>query len=270
MYRGEWGGSAMTRVLLTSVALVALAVPASAADLRTRRPPPAPAPARVVVAPVFTWTGFYIGGHAGWSRLEGDSVLANAVAGIPAGTVFETSQDGFLGGAQAGFNWQVSQLVFGVEGQISWTDLGRDATVTGGVPLTTANVSTDVNFVATVAGRLGVALGNTLIYGKGGVAFLDWDSKVAFSGPVSGTFVNGDTATGWMVGGGLEYAFTPNWSAKVEYNFMNFDSVQMPFNVGGGAAAVDRDVDMHVAKFGINYRFGGFAPAAPPPVVGKY
>jgi outer membrane immunogenic protein len=257
----------MTRVLLTSVALVALAVPASAADLRTRRPPPAPAPVPVVVAPAFTWTGFYIGGHVGWGQLEGDATIADAVAGIPAGTVFGTSQNGFLGGAQAGFNWQVSQLVFGIEGQISWADLGKDVTVTGGLPLTTANVSTDVNFVATVAGRLGVAFGNLLIYGKGGVAFLDWDSKVAFSGPVSGSFEKGETATGWVVGAGLEYGLTPNWSAKIEYNFLNFDAVHMPFNVGGAGTAIDRDLDMHVVKLGINYRFGW--PTAPA-VVGKY
>jgi outer membrane immunogenic protein len=258
----------MKRVLLASVGLVALAVPASAADLRTRRPPPAPAVAPVVVAPVFSWTGFYVGGHVGWGRLEGDSTVADAVAGIPAGTVFGTSKDGFLGGAQAGFNWQVSQLVFGIEGQISWTDLGRDVTVTAGLPLTTANVSTDVNFVATVAGRLGVAFGNLLIYGKGGVAFLDWDSKVAFSGPVSGSFNHGDTATGWMVGAGLEYGFTPNWSAKVEYNFLSFDSVHTTFNVGSVATAIDRDLDMHVVKLGINYRFGW--PTAAPALVGRY
>jgi outer membrane immunogenic protein len=257
----------MKKVFLASVGLVALAVPAAAADLRTRTPPPAPAPARVVVAPVFTWTGFYIGGHVGWGRLEGDSTVVDAVAGIPAGTVFGTSQNGFLGGAQAGFNWQVSQLVFGIEGQISWADLGKDVTVTGGAPLTTANLSTDVNFVATVAGRLGIAFGNALVYGKGGVAFLDWNSKLAFSGPVSGNFETGDTATGWMVGGGLEYGFTPNWSAKIEYNFLNFDSVHMPFNAGGVATAVDRDLDMHVVKLGINYRFGWPATA---PVVSKY
>jgi outer membrane immunogenic protein len=259
----------MKQVILASLGLVALAVPAAAADLRARRPQPAPAPVPVVVAPVFTWTGFYIGGHAGWGQIEGDATVADAVAGIPAGTVFGTSQNGFLGGAQAGFNWQVSQLVFGIEGQISWADLGKDVTVTGGLPLTTANLSTDVNFVATVAGRLGVAFGNLLIYGKGGVAFLDWDSKLAFSGPVSGSFEKGETTTGWVVGAGLEYGLTPNWSAKIEYNFLNFDAVHMPLSVGGAATAIDRDLDMHIVKLGINYRFGW--PAAPaPPVVGKY
>ena len=260
----------MKRVLLASVGVVALAVPASAADLRTRRPPPpAPAPAPVVVAPVYNWTGFYVGGHIGWGRLEGDATLVDPVRGIPGGTVFGTSADGFLGGAQAGFNWQVNQLVFGVEGQISWTDIGRSVTVTGGPPLTTATASTDVNFIATVAGRAGVAFGNALVYGKAGAAFLDWNSTIAFSGPVSGSFTHGDTETGWMVGAGLEWGFTPNWSAKVEYNFMSFDSVRTPFAVGGFNTAIDRDLDIHAVKLGINYRFGVPA-AAPPPVVSRY
>jgi outer membrane immunogenic protein len=242
----------MKRLLLASVALVALgvAVPASAADLGVRR---GPAVAPIAVAPIYNWTGFYIGGHVGWAHAEHD-VVFDPIFGF--GTVTSGSADGFLGGGQVGFNYQVGQFVFGVEGQFSWTDLSRRDTF--GIP--GVAFDRDVNWLATVAGRLGIAFGNALIYGKGGVAFMDWSSSLTVAG--LGTASVGDTETGWMVGFGVEYGFTPNWSAKIEYNFNRFDDVASNFFVGSG---IHNDVDIHVVKAGINYRFGGKAP-----VVARY
>ncbi len=225
----------MYRVVLASVSLIALAVSASAADVRVRRPAPASAPA--LIAPVYNWNGFYVGGHIGW----GDSTLGN-----------DESGDGFLGGLQTGYNYQINQLVFGVEGEISWTDMGRSATV-GAIS------STDIDWIATIAGRLGYAFGNALVYGKVGVAFLDWSSDVAVRGLGVST---GNTETGWVIGAGLEYGFTPNWSAKIEYNFMSFELDRTGFV----NSAFDRDLDVHLFKLGINYRFGW--PVAP--VAGRY
>jgi outer membrane immunogenic protein len=217
----------MKRVLVASVALIALAVSASAADVRVRRTPP-PAPGAAVLAPFYNWTGFYVGGHLGW----GDSTLDT-----------NGSSDGFLGGVQAGYNFQMNQLVFGVEGQISWTDIGNDTNL--------GAVATSIDWLATIAGRLGYAFGPALAYGKVGVAFLDWTSS---AGRGLGT---GDTETGWVLGAGLEYGFTPNWSAKIEYNFTSFELDRTSLV----RSTFDRELDVHLVKLGINYRFGW--PAAP-------
>jgi outer membrane immunogenic protein len=250
----------MKRLLLASVALVALgvAVPASAADLGVRR---GPAVAPVAVAPIYNWTGFYIGAHIGWGSAELESTLNDAFFPFDAGTTFGGGrQDGFLGGVQAGFNYQIGQIVLGVEGQISWTDIGRDGSIAvdGLIGTNFIDHSTEINFLATLAARLGLAFGNALIYVKGGAAFLDWSSTVAFRGPdvVNGSVSFGDTEFGWMVGAGLEYGFTPNWSAKIEYNFMSFDLDSTNFNIGGVDRRFDHDLDVHVVKAGINYRFG--------------
>jgi outer membrane immunogenic protein len=231
-----------------------LAAPASAADLPVA--PPA-------VAPVFSWTGFYIGGHIGWGRAELEETLVTAFPPFVAGTTFGANESGLLVGGQAGFNYQVGLFVLGVEGQISWTDIGRSTTTTiGGV---TFADSVELNWVATVAARLGVAFGNALLYGKGGVAFADWSANARDSR--FGTIVNAsDTETGWMVGAGLEYGFAPNWSAKIEYNFMSFNIDRTNFTFGGVTSAFDRNLDINVVKAGINYRFGGFAA----PVAARY
>jgi outer membrane immunogenic protein len=259
----------MKRLLLASVGLVALgiAVPASAADLPRRGPAVAP----VAVAPIYNWTGFYIGAHIGWGRAELESRLVDPFFPFVGGELFSADQDGFLGGGQIGFNWQTGALVFGVEAQISWTDLGRDGSITVIGPLGGVNTlahSTGVDFTGTLAARLGVAFGNALFYVKGGVAFLDWSSTVAFSGPnvANGSISFGDTEFGWMVGAGLEYGFTPNWSAKIEYNFMDFDLDDHRFTLGGFNSRFDHDLDVHVIKFGINYRFTPFVA----PVTARY
>jgi len=222
----------MYRVVSVSVGLVALALPAAAADVRVRN---TPAPAAVFVAPPTNWSGFYLGGHIGWGNSSFDD---------------NGSVDGFVGGLQAGYNYQINQLVFGAEGEISWTGMGQNAAV--GV----VN-STDIDFIATLTGRLGYAFGNALVYGKLGIAFLDWSSNVAVSGPTR-VVSTGNTDTGWVIGAGLEYAFTPNWSAKIEYNFMSFELDRTAF----ANSTFDRDLDVHLFKVGVNYRFGWPATTA--------
>jgi outer membrane immunogenic protein len=248
----------MKRSLLAGLGALVLgfAVPASAADLPRRGPAVAP----VAVAPIYNWTGFYIGGHVGWGRGESDFHLDPAF-GFGSGSILTLEGDGFLGGGQVGFNYQVGTFVFGVEGQFSWTDISHSISATDfGI---TASLTTESNWIATIAGRLGVAFGNALFYGKGGVAFLDWTTTACVTG--FGCASAGDTETGWMVGVGLEYGFTPNWSAKIEYNFNQFDDVARNIFAGTG---LENDVEFHVVKFGINYRFGPFV--APPPVAARY
>src|SRR5262249_40822749 len=157
--------------------------------------------------------------------------------------------DGFLGGAQAGFNWQVNQWVFGVEGDWSWTNANS---CSGHVVFPAYAGCADVNWYATLAGRAGVALDRALFYAKGGVAFVEDDKFIRFNG-VEKTDTNKVIGGGWMVGAGLESAFAPNWWGKVEYIFLDFGGGS-PFtftaNPVGLVEKWDIDQQVHVVKAG--------------------
>jgi outer membrane immunogenic protein len=236
------------------LALAGISLPSSAADLRT--PPPARAP---VVAPVllYNWSGFYIGGHIG--AVGGDKDWTDVTfAPFPDGS---HHVEGFLAGGQAGFNWQAGNWVFGIEGQASWTNADDSHLCLVNFGLTCA---TEMNWLGSVAGRVGYAFNNVLLYAKGGFAFAneDYIQSVTGTGVVFAT-AEDETRTGWMVGVGLEYGFTPNWSIKVEYNFMDFGNDT--FNLvlpGTGVVSSVEDIDqqLHVVKAGINYRFNWGAP----------
>lgn len=188
----------MKKFLLSGVAIAALfaAAPASAADMPVRAPQYKAAP----LAPVFNWTGFYVGGHVGYGWAD---------SGV--GDV-----DGFLGGLQLGYNWQFSRnWVFGLETDISGTDMNN---------ATPAHI----DYLGTVRARLGYTWDRVMIYGTGGLAYA--------RGAVAGVH---DSDTGWAAGAGIEWAFAPNWSAKVEYVYADIDAFE--------ASTV---------KFGVNYRFG--------------
>jgi outer membrane immunogenic protein len=250
----------MKRVLLASVGILAMAVgSAAAADLPARGPMPAKAPA--YMAPIFTWTGFYVGGHLGWARVDLTETVVSAPAGFGTGSV-SGRDDGFLYGGQIGFNYQINQFVIGVEGQLSGTDIGSAGTssVTAGGTTFTVTGSTNVDWIATLAARFGVAFGQSLLYAKVGGAWLDWSSTATGTSTTAGvvttvgTVTGGATETGWMVGLGFEHAFTPNWSAKIEYNYLDFGTERST----GGGFVLDTDLTTHLVKAGINYRFGPF------------
>lgn len=260
----------MKTLLLATVAAVGLSTAAGAADLSRRMPVKAPPVAAPV--PIFTWTGCYIGAHVGggwahkqWSDPDGTI--------FDAGTVFvDHDPDGFLGGGQIGCDYQTGPWVFGLEGQASWADLKKDSnfdipTLIG--PITVTG-SSKINFIATVTGRVGYAFDRALIYAKGGVAWThDEFSVFRTSGALAASA--SDTPAGWTVGAGLEYAFAPNWSAKVEYNFIDFGKNRTTFSCTVAAAGIcdtapiDIDQQIHTVKLGVNWRWNAAAP-----VVAKY
>lgn len=235
--------------LLATSGLVGFTAQASAADISR---PVGKAP---IVEPIqyFSWTGFYLGAHVGYGWAKTDW-------SFPGGATSFASHDtnGFLAGGQIGFNYQFGQWVLGIEADGSWTDMNNST----GCLLAPISCSTDVKWMALVTGRLGwAAWDRALLYVKGGAAFADHEFTV--SAPVPIIFLPvatraSDTRVGWTIGAGLEYAFAPNWSAKIEYNFIDFGSDRMTFTDG---SAVDIDQHINVVKFGINYRFG--APLAP-------
>ena len=214
----------MKKILLASVALFGFAGAASAADLPVRAAPPAPI---IAAVPVFTWTGFYVGVNAGYGWNANDSITVGGV------TFDLDDEGGFVGGAQAGYNYQIGSFVVGLEGDIQYADFGGDDRFDfDGDGILDDDFNTS-DWFGTVRARAGVAFDRALIYATGGFAFAD-------------------NATGWTVGGGLEYAFTNNLSAKVEGLYVNLDQDDNNF------FGIDNDAEFGVVRAGLNFRFGTY------------
>ena len=252
----------MKRAALLGIGLaMALSLPAAAADQPGRGPMITKGPVMAPM-PYYNWTGFYIGGHVGygWSDKDWNETTAIFGPGFINSASYEA--DGFLGGGQIGFNWQTGPWVFGIELDASWTDING-----GGAQLIPTffggTASTDINWIGTVTGRVGYAWNNMLLYGKAGFAWADEDHNTFYPGV--GSFTSGETRTGWIVGAGIEYGFWNNWSAKLEYNYIDLGTENVGF-ADGIPSTFDIDQQIHVVKVGLNYRFGWF----PGPVVARY
>jgi outer membrane immunogenic protein len=281
-----FGMNRLTAILLAVVTAVFVPI-AQAADLV--RPAYKAAPA--AVTPVYNWGGFYIGAHAGWGFAH--NRFRDTVSGIDSADFFA---DGGFAGGQIGYNWQYGAWVFGVEGEGSFAHIRKGVfgpfclpgtpfgcsqvcgTGLGGIgnpfacnpgcsPLGLfgcfGQLGARIEEIALLTGRIGHAWGPWLAYAKGGVAYAH--ERYVFNTPgVLDTIVDGNR-WGWTVGAGIEYGFAANWSAKLEYNFIDFGTERLTFVAPGGAAfAFDHSQQVHLAKFGINYRF------APDLVVARY
>ncbi|WFU13476.1 outer membrane protein [Bradyrhizobium sp. CB3481] len=217
----------MKQLLLAGVAL-SVATAASAADLPAR--PYAKAPPAAVVA-AYNWSGFYLGamGGYGWETDAGS---------------------GGFGGGTVGYNWQLpgSQFVFGVEVDAAGASIKDRFTEDAGGFLVTQE--TKINSFGSVTGRAGFAMDAALIYAKGGYAWAN--RKWSISDGIV-TFSDSQTHTGYTIGGGLEYMFAPNWSAKGEYMFTSLGSEA--YNFGGPPLVDSGTIDFHTIKVGVNYHF---------------
>lgn len=215
---------------------------ASAADMPIKAP-------RMPVAISYNWTGFYIGGNGGYgwgtSAWTDDPALGASDLGS------HRTSGGILGG-QIGYNWQRSAFVLGVEADIDWASLkGNHVDPLG------HDINTKMNSVGTITGRIGYAWDRALLYAKGGAGWghFKYDDFVTPGGAFNGG--SSSTRWGWTIGGGLEYGFAPNWSAKVEYNYLDFGTNWLSFSGGaGGAYMEDITERVHLVKIGVNYRFG--------------
>jgi outer membrane immunogenic protein len=273
----------MRRTALTLIGAGCVALSgqiASAADIRARPAPVYKAAPAMVAA--YDWTGFYIGGHVGYGWGDKDWTDV-ALDGPFTGTVRPQSfhTDGFLGGGQVGVNWQTGPWVLGAEFDMSWT--GMDGSSTGpsfaGGAGESITVGTDIKWLATATGRVGYAWNNWLWYVKGGFAWAheDFPRSAFVNTPITFPTLS-DTRTGWTVGAGAEFGWTPNWSVKLEYNYLDFGSEQYTMvgtQPGVGTITVGTDIDQHIhlVKLGINYRFGDFGKgpvAGKGPVVSRY
>jgi outer membrane immunogenic protein len=245
------------RSLPLALAGVLAASTAFAADLPSRK---YEAPAPVVYAPLFTWTGFYVGLNAGGAFSNSrDVTFLDTRTGIA--TSFGSGDNsGFVGGVQAGYNWQFGSFVAGVEADIDYADLGRHHNDFGvvyydafGTPYGVGRGSSNHIF-GTVRGRIGYAFDRALFYVTGGLAYAGFGGGGFFND-------NDNVKAGWTIGGGLEYAFTPNWTAKIEGLYVNIDRGNNDGNLVYTAARVPVTVssgknnDAGVIRVGVNYKF---------------
>ena len=209
----------MKSVLVASVALALGAglVSANAADIQ-QRSMPAKAPA--YVTPVYNWSGPYIGisGGYGWG---------NSDLGDPDGGIF---------GATLGYNWQMGNLIVGVEGDISWSGLDGNGTVGG------LGSSVNNDWLGTARGRLGFNAGRFMPYVTGGLAVGNIDASIA------GVGSSNSTELGWTVGAGVEAAIAGPWTVKVEYLYVDLGE-------GDSIGGVRPDFTTNIVRAGLNYRF---------------
>ena len=255
----------MRKIALAAAATIGMLSAASAADLPVRYPSPMPPPP--VILPVFSWTGCYLGGFAGGAW--GNDVAAyddNNLAGQP-GPPFDAWSyklgSSFIGGGTAGCNWQPigTPFVAGVEGEFGYLNLsgsGFDPLD----PLGPNNIlsSTRIgDWYGMITGRLGYAWDRTLLYVKGGAAFLNIQTSV--SDVVTGFSAStSNTEATWTLGGGLEWAFNPNWSIKAEYMYIGLDNTVSDCGFLATTFCYDhRPRGISTAKVGLNYRFNGQA-----------
>jgi outer membrane immunogenic protein len=215
----------MKRFLLATTGVLALGiVAAQAADLPRAMPTKA-APVYTPV-PVYNWTGPYVGinGGGGWGHAsEAFSGTSHTISGG-------------LVGATLGYNWQIGQAVVGLEGDIDWSNI-RGSAACGLTTCETRN-----HWLGTVRGRLGYAFDRFMPYVTGGLAVGDIDHTIDAVGS------SRETKAGWTVGGGIEAALANNWTAKLEYLYVDLGS-------GASVAGSDTNFRTNIVRAGLNYRF---------------
>jgi outer membrane immunogenic protein len=244
-------------LIAASVATITVApLGVRAADL----PPAAPGPA--IYAPpaayraVANWGGFYVGGNIGAGLARAQSTFS--VGGVPFATA-DTALLGAVAGGQAGFNWQSGALVLGAEGDFDWSHLKGSISAQCATcgPVTNASLEHDVDWFGTARARIGYAADGWLAYATGGYAFGRVALKgTATGGGVSASLTQNATPSGWTVGGGVELALGPNWSAKLEYLYVDLGTVNNTIVVTGGPSLTDSArIQMNVVRAGANYHF---------------
>ena len=244
-------------IVVAAAAGTAWAPNASAADL------PVKAPAKIVADP-WNWTGFYVGGHVGaaWQRGRTTGAYVDD-PGARHGFDNRTGDVGFMGGGQIGYNWQRGMFVYGLEADIS----GLQGSGIGGTTLNTASVamtsSNKIDWIGTVRGRLGATFfGNNLIYVTGGWAYgnvTNTHTEFAPQIPVTATWQERTTRSGYAVGGGVEHMITSNWIVRLEGMYVDLGrkTLSSP-NTGACVNTCDPVVFSNKATMlrgAINYKF---------------
>jgi outer membrane immunogenic protein len=278
----------LCRVLLSMAGAFALTGAALAADLPSQEPPPVYVPP----LPLFSWTGFYAGVNAGyhWGNSSfnftgtdssdaglGTAVLLGAIPVIGA-----HGANGFIGGGQIGYNYQINSIVLGLELDVDGAS-GRNSENTLTQILDFVPISSEskqrLNWLGTLRGRVGwTPIDRLLIYGTGGLAFGQSIASFAFNAPSGdpplSVFASNSAIIGWAAGGGVEYALPynwSNWSIKVEYLHYDLgrmtDTVFYEYEPNFSTLTGKVRHNGEIVRAGLNYRFN-LGPSAG--VVAKY
>jgi outer membrane immunogenic protein len=273
-------GFDMRTIISTGIGLLVIAgamQPVAAADIAVKAPVYKAAPP---IIPVFSWTGFYAGLNIGygWGRSRTDENFSDNGTGALLATINNSSNmNGVIGGGQVGYNWQFGNWVAGFEtdfqgsGQKSnRTIVCPAATCTNAGGDVTGNLDEKLPWFGTVRGRFGATVTPTVLaYVTGGLAYGEVKNNLTVSGtngmtPVSTMFSNSTTKAGWTVGGGVESQIVGNWTAKLEYLYMDLGTVTTgmfttPITApSGGALSTNTSsrVTDNIVRFGVNYKFG--------------
>lgn len=196
-----------------------------------------------------SWGGAYIGAHlgGGWGALDDGSSTIKT--------------NGFIGGVHAGYNLQNGNIVYGIEGDFAWANgEGSQSSSGGGCVIvqrvcrpfaTTTDVRAQLDWLASIRGRLGFAIGNALIYGTGGIAWAHSELKVVATGVGAGSWSDSGTHTGWVAGGGAEFKLTPNLSVRLEA--LHYRLGDVDFYVAG--SGIPLDLDVTAVRAGLTFHF---------------
>jgi outer membrane immunogenic protein len=220
----------MNRILIAGAFALAVGGAAFGADL----PPPPLAPASYVPIPasVYNWSGIYLGINGGYATAG--TVWNDPVANSPGPATF--SMDGFQVGGTIGANYQLDQFVLGIEGDGDWSNQSGSVSRTA--------------WIATVRGRAGYVFDRVLFYASGGAAIANRQAGADASFPFAST-----TQVGWTAGAGIEAALWQNWTAKVEYLYVDLGNQSCPVTSCAGTVASSIPLTENVIRGGINYRF---------------
>ncbi|MDX7951588.1 porin family protein [Lichenihabitans sp. Uapishka_5] len=285
----------MKKILTAAAMLVTMSGVALAADLPSRAAPPVYAPPPV---PVFTWSGAYFGINAGYAfdnkdrfrGLNGNIAAANSGVGTTRPALVSSNSDGFTGGGQIGYNYQIggmggfggfglggAALVIGVEADAAYTDLTHTRTVDGvntAGALIPNTYRSNLDFLGTVRGRVGLAFNQFMIYGTGGFAYGGVHDAVTYSNANGSAryFGNRDRIeTGYAYGGGVEYAlptssflnFFKSSAVTLKVEYLRYDLGNRDINLtavaggGGRGIYVSRlNTEGNIVRAGLNYKFG--------------
>jgi len=230
----------MKRQLLTTVSTLGLMASASAADLPRAMPMKAVRPVAV-----WTWTGAYIGlnGGAVWHKSSYDIFDT-----LPEELTGSTTKVGGTFGGQLGYNWQMQNYVFGVEGDLNW--VGASGSLNGSV-FAGSTFTSKLTWLSTIRGRAGMLIDpRTLVFATGGFAI----GAVQNDTNISGGFSDHSTRAGWTAGGGIEYKITDHWSAKAEALYVDLGKKTVQGFFGAGYSGTFTNTAV-ISRLGVNYKW---------------
>jgi outer membrane immunogenic protein len=206
-------------------------------------------------APVFTWTGFYIGGNLGaaWTQGNVSDSLGNSWS--------NAQQAVFTGGGQVGANYQFNWAVVGIEADFDWLANNHNSSNAVTTAIGPLQFSANDRWMTTLAARFGVAANNWLFYAKGGGGWVGVNNPTITNVNTGGSISvsNSNSNSGWLAGAGVEWAFAPNWTARLEYDFLGLSSQSFTVSTSTPVAFVDtvtvNNRDVQTLTVGINYLF---------------